>query len=437
MSGQIFISYRPDDASSAARRLYDRLSAHCAQNQIFMDADTDPGSDFVEAIEKNAGTCDVLIAVIGKRWLSAADEAGKRRLDNPEDFVRTEIGTALERGIRVIPVLVDGALMPRSDELPDELKPLARRRAISVNSGRFGDDDSEPLIGAVTRALKTARTQEQRQREEQERVDAERRERDETERLELARRQRVSAPTKAEPPRPIPVRFPTRWSQRALETAEADPPAAEAHPVAERLPATRKKSWRSPVMIGIGAAVFLLSLTLLFKARRPLSVSVGERPLPTPPPAAVTAAASTAPSPMLSVSQAAPSPTAAVSQASLSPMPSASEASLSPAPALSEILPNPTASVSDVLLSRIPAGADWLAEAKRYLDAKDYPTALPLLQKAAEAGDAEAMINLDSLYDKGWGGPQDYAQARQWYQKAADAGNADGMYKLGWLYRKG
>jgi hypothetical protein len=153
MSGEIFISYRREDASYPAGRLYDRLSAHFAQSQIFMDVDTlEPGVDFVEAIDKSVGACDVLIAVIGKRWLSASDEDGKRRLDNPEDFVRTEIGTALKRGIRVIPVLVEGALMPRPNELPRNLKPLTRRNALSVSHDRFRAD-LERLLGAVEQVL--------------------------------------------------------------------------------------------------------------------------------------------------------------------------------------------------------------------------------------------------------------------------------------------
>jgi len=102
--GKIFISYRRDDSSSSAGRLYDRLITHFPSNQIFMDVDNlDPGVDFVKAIEESVGSCDVLIAVIGRRWFS--DEEGRRRLDNSEDFVRIEIATALKRGIRVIPVL--------------------------------------------------------------------------------------------------------------------------------------------------------------------------------------------------------------------------------------------------------------------------------------------------------------------------------------------
>jgi hypothetical protein len=129
MSGQIFISYRRDDTSASAGRLYDRLLVCLPNNHIFIDVDLDPGIDFVEAIETSVGSCDVLIAVIGKRWLTSSDDDGQRRLDNQEDFVRLEVATALKRNIRVIPVLVDGASIPRSSDLPDELKLLARRNA--------------------------------------------------------------------------------------------------------------------------------------------------------------------------------------------------------------------------------------------------------------------------------------------------------------------
>jgi hypothetical protein len=140
MSGQIFISYRREDSSASAGRLYDRLLACLPKNQIFIDVDLDPGIDFFQAIEASVGSCDVLIAVIGKRWLLSPDEGGKRRLDNLEDFVRLEIATALERNIRVIPVLVDAASMPRSNDLPDDLKLLARRNALELSHNRFNAD---------------------------------------------------------------------------------------------------------------------------------------------------------------------------------------------------------------------------------------------------------------------------------------------------------
>jgi hypothetical protein len=159
MSGQIFISYRHDDSSAWTGRLYDGLSRHFVSNQIFMDVDTiEPGVDFVEVIEKSMGSCEVLIAVIGKRWLISSHEEGGRRLDNLEDSVRIEIVTALKRGIRVIPVLVDDASMPRSHDLPDDLKSLARRNALEVSHNRFRVD-LERLIGAVQRAVEETAAQ--------------------------------------------------------------------------------------------------------------------------------------------------------------------------------------------------------------------------------------------------------------------------------------
>ncbi len=185
MSGQIFISYRREESRWSARILYDRLSARFDRKQIFMDIDAIAlGDDFVKAIEKTVGECDVLIAVIGAHWLTSTDEQNGRRLDNPEDFVRREIATALKRDIRVIPVLVDGALMPRSSELPDDLKPLVRRNALRVSDTGF-DDDCRRLVVAIEQVLA-----ERRQREEKERLEAERREIEAKEHLDAKRQQK-------------------------------------------------------------------------------------------------------------------------------------------------------------------------------------------------------------------------------------------------------
>jgi hypothetical protein len=115
------------------------------------------------------GSCDVLIAVIGKHWLTSSDEKRRRRIDNPDDFVRLEIATALRHDIRVTPVLVDGASMPRLRDLPDALKLLANRNALKVTQDRFRSD-SERLIGAVEQALESSRTEKQSDREEEARL---------------------------------------------------------------------------------------------------------------------------------------------------------------------------------------------------------------------------------------------------------------------------
>src|SRR5271166_4630830 len=153
MSGQIFISYRREESHWSARSLNDRLSASFGPKQTFMDIDAIAlGEDFVRAIETTVAKCDVLIAVIGNNWLTSKDDQGGRRLDNPEDFVRMEIATALKREIRVIPVLVDGAPMPRSTDLPDDLKPLVRRNALQVSIAGF-DDDYRRLVAAIEQVL--------------------------------------------------------------------------------------------------------------------------------------------------------------------------------------------------------------------------------------------------------------------------------------------
>lgn len=149
----IFISYRRDDAAGYAGRLYDGLSSHFGTDQVFMDVEgIELGTDFVTAIERAVGSCKVLIVVIGDEWLSTTDAAGRRRLDDPHDFVRLETRVALERGIRVVPVLVGGALMPRADELPDELKPLARRQAIEISHKQW-ESSTRELIRALNAML--------------------------------------------------------------------------------------------------------------------------------------------------------------------------------------------------------------------------------------------------------------------------------------------
>jgi hypothetical protein len=139
-SANIFINYRREDSSGHAGRLFDALSVHFA-GRLFMDIDTlEPGVDFVEAIEQAVGSCEVLLVVIGREWLAVKDAAGHRRLDDPADFVRLEVESALARKIRVIPVLVQDAPMPRAEELPPSLARLARRNAIEISDARWAYD---------------------------------------------------------------------------------------------------------------------------------------------------------------------------------------------------------------------------------------------------------------------------------------------------------
>jgi hypothetical protein len=137
----IFISYRRDDSAGHAGRLFDRLRDQLGAEHVFMDVtDLRPGQDFALELERAVAKANCLLAVIGPRWLNAADGSGRRRIDDPEDFVRREVGSALSAGATVIPVLVHGATMPRTDELPEALKSLGRRQAIVLNDQRWDSD---------------------------------------------------------------------------------------------------------------------------------------------------------------------------------------------------------------------------------------------------------------------------------------------------------
>ncbi len=159
MSG-IFISYRREDSAGWTGRLAERLKQKFGTESIFMDLDTiEPGADFTDAITRAVGACDVLLAVIGPRWLTETDTNKKRRLDDPADWVRTEIVAALSRKIRVIPVLVGKANMPTARDLPPEIKALAERQTHELSDKRW-DYDCQQLVNRLQNTLKTpARTQ--------------------------------------------------------------------------------------------------------------------------------------------------------------------------------------------------------------------------------------------------------------------------------------
>jgi len=127
---KVFISYRREDSFSYARTTYRELVHHISKNRVFMDVDTvAPGADFVDVIQKAVAESDVLVAFIGKNW-AGVDRNGKSRLNNPNDFVRLEISAALERNIRVIPVLVGESLSFGTQT--SLALPIQRRRSTSA-----------------------------------------------------------------------------------------------------------------------------------------------------------------------------------------------------------------------------------------------------------------------------------------------------------------
>lgn len=148
--GGIFVNYRRNDSEGEAGRLFDELEKDFGEHSVFMDVTAiEPGQDFRKAIDQSVAACSVLLAVIGPQWIDSRDASGVRRLDDPGDFVRSELASALRRNIPVLPVLVRGARMPRSEELTDELKELAYRNAVELTHARWKSD-----IQLLIRALR-------------------------------------------------------------------------------------------------------------------------------------------------------------------------------------------------------------------------------------------------------------------------------------------
>jgi|HubBroStandDraft_6_1064221.scaffolds.fasta_scaffold32620_5 hypothetical protein len=152
MSG-IFVSYRREDSSAYAGRLYDLFVSSFGRDRVFMDLDSiGPGEDFRTVIEQTCSSCRVLLAVIGKSWATARDKTGNIRLESETDFVRLEIASALTNGLRVIPVLVGRAEMPDVTSLPVDIKSLAFRNAYEISDRRFHRDVQE-LIDEIQKIL--------------------------------------------------------------------------------------------------------------------------------------------------------------------------------------------------------------------------------------------------------------------------------------------
>jgi hypothetical protein len=162
------MSYRREDAQYPAAWLFDNLVEHFGRDQVFKDVDSiELGDDFVEVITEAVASCDVLLALIGRRWLTVTGEDGRRRLDNADDFVRLEIEAALTRNVRVIPILVEAAKMPRANQLPESLARLVRRQALQLSSDRWALD-IQPLLRVLDRTLTEAQ---ERGQQEAERTD--------------------------------------------------------------------------------------------------------------------------------------------------------------------------------------------------------------------------------------------------------------------------
>jgi hypothetical protein len=147
----VYISYRRDDAAGYAGRLYDGLAQALGANAVFMDVESiEIGVDFRVALSRRVAEANVMLILIGPEWLASRDAGGRRRIDDPNDFVRIEIAQALIHERSVIPLLIDGATMPRPDEVPTELRPLTHRQALEMSHRRW-DSDLARLLDVIRR----------------------------------------------------------------------------------------------------------------------------------------------------------------------------------------------------------------------------------------------------------------------------------------------
>jgi hypothetical protein len=151
-----FLSYRREDSSGHAGRLYDRLIEVFGEDQVFMDVDNiPPGEDFVDVIQASVWASSFFLLVIGQSWLKPSPANGKSRLYDPNDFVRLEIASALERNTRIIPILVGGARMPSANDLPADIHAITRKQAVELSDARFRTDATR-LIRAIQSTVSKA-----------------------------------------------------------------------------------------------------------------------------------------------------------------------------------------------------------------------------------------------------------------------------------------
>jgi len=145
----VFISYRRENTAGEARALFNDLAARLGENSVFMDVDSIAlGRDFRTVLQETTASCDLMLVLIGRNWADAKDEGGRVRLENPADYVRLEIESALRRDIAVTPVLVQEAHMPTPEDLPGEIRDLAYRNGFELSHNRWESD-----VGEMVRRL--------------------------------------------------------------------------------------------------------------------------------------------------------------------------------------------------------------------------------------------------------------------------------------------
>lgn len=252
--GRIFISYRRQETAWPARQLYEALCERYGAGQVFKDVDNiAPGEDFVEKVSSTVASCQVLLAMLGPRWTEILDEDGNRRIDDPDDFVRLEVGTALSRGVLVVPILVDGAKLPKAADLPPDLAGFTRRQAVEISPTGF---NLTRLFEALDQVLEQPASLE----------DADSRS------PEVADVPPSPPPVATDPPPPPGDPAPTPTAVVATSgRPEPEPPHRNA--AAGRAPA--------PVLIGVGVVAVIAVVLLVVQLLRPTDGVQATPPAPT------------------------------------------------------------------------------------------------------------------------------------------------------------
>ena len=236
--GRIFISYRREETAYPAGWLFDRLADRYGEGQLFKDVDSIRlGDDFVDAVTRAVGSCDVLLALIGEEWLTITDEQGRRRLDDPGDWVRVEIEAALTRNVRVVPILVDGVRMPRATEVPASLAGLVRRQALELSPARFESDLSR-LLEVLDMTLAEVRTEQKNAND-------------------------VAAPNQHTPRGPHSGRPGPSGAPDRREEAKASPPPVPMPRPSELRRQLRRLSTRPLVLAAVGAGIVMLAIAAM------------------------------------------------------------------------------------------------------------------------------------------------------------------------------
>jgi hypothetical protein len=406
MASKIFISYRRDDSAGTAGRLHDRLAETFGEENLFIDVDNMPaGADFVETLNKQVAICDVFLCTVGPNWLNAKDNDGQRRLDQPGDFVRVEIAEALKRNIPVIPVLVDGARVPKDRELPNDIVLLTRRQAVEVRNSHFRQDADE-----LTRKIRG---------------------------LIKGRRSALSRAVLGAIVGAVALLVFGSIGIYQLTGLRSGPAAPTTEPGKETVSTPGSVATVSPPnSLPPAPDESSAKQTGATGASRLDLVTDCDR----------LAAVSTDPQRPKSV------PGVNFEQINIGSAVVACREAVSKYPDVARF---------SFQLGRIlDANKDYLEARKQYEMAakfgsttalnnigglyergsgvpQDYAEARRWYEKAAAAGDPAAMNNIGMLYNGGSGVPQDYAEAWRWYEKAAAAGNSAAMNNIGSLYEDG